>query len=241
MLLLVKRHWSMAENDCQPRKLIDKSINNCYFPRMQPTQPAANAKKDRMAIIFEAACAVIREKGFHQARIRDIAGAAKISYGLVYHYFKSKADLFDAIFEEWWSGLFAMMDLCDEPSEPVEQKLGSIVKYFLDQYEQRPDLVHIFITEISRSAANLTPPRLDRFKMFMNRTEAIIVQAQEEKALRSDVKARYLTYIFLGALESFVSTMVLENQPLKGPGQKNRIERGLMEVFLNGARSESRR
>lgn len=204
---------------------------------MDPTQPATNAKKDRMAIIFEAACVVIREKGFHQARIRDIASAAHISYGLVYHYFKSKSDLFDAILTEWWEGLFAMMDQSGGSSEPVEQKLGSIVKYFLNQYEQRPDLVHIFITEISRSSANLTPARLDRFKMFMSRTEAIITEAQVAKTLRSDVKARYLTYIFLGALECFISTMVLENQPLKGQGQKDRIERGIMEVFLNGARS----
>ena len=54
----------------------------------------------------------------------------------------------------------------------------------------------------------------------MDRTEKIIAQAQAKKALRADVKARYLTYFFLGALESFVSAMVLENQPLKGPGQK---------------------
>ena len=116
---------------------------------MQPNPRTENAKKDKVAVIFDAACAVIREKGFHQARITDISKAANISYGLVYHYFKSKSDLFDAIITEWWEGLFAMMDLCGNPSEPVEQKLGSIVRYFLDQYEQRPDLVHIFITEIS--------------------------------------------------------------------------------------------
>jgi AcrR family transcriptional regulator len=68
---------------------------------MHPTQSTANVKKDRVAVIFEAACAVIREKGFHQALIRDIAEAANISYGLVYHYFKSKSDLFDAIITEW--------------------------------------------------------------------------------------------------------------------------------------------
>ena len=207
---------------------------------MQPNPRTENAKKDKVAVIFDAACAVIREKGFHQARITDISTAANISYGLVYHYFKNKADLFDAIITEWWEGLFAMMDQCGNPSEPVEQKLGSIVKYFLDQYEHRPDLVHIFITEISRSSANLTPERLEWFKVFMDRTEKIIAQAQAKKALRADVKARYLTYFFLGALESFVSAMVLENQPLKGPGQKDRIERGLMEVFMNGARSESK-
>ena len=107
---------------------------------MQPNPRTENAKKDKVAVIFDAACAVIREKGFHQARITDISTAANISYGLVYHYFKNKADLFDAIITEWWEGLFAMMDQCGNPSEPVEQKLGSIVKYFLDQYEHRPDL-----------------------------------------------------------------------------------------------------
>ncbi len=75
----------------------------------------------------------------------------------------------------------------------------------------------------------------------MDRTEKIIAQAQAKKALRADVKARYLTYFFLGALESFVSAMVLENQPLKrSAARRSRIEKGLMEVFLNGARSESR-
>jgi AcrR family transcriptional regulator len=68
---------------------------------MQPNPRIENAKKDKVAVIFDAACAVIREKGFHQARITDISNAANISYGLVYHYFKSKSDLFDAIITEW--------------------------------------------------------------------------------------------------------------------------------------------
>jgi AcrR family transcriptional regulator len=193
-------------------------------------------KKDKEAIIFESACRIIRERGFHQARITDIAKDAGISYGLVYHYFKSKGDLFDAILREWWDGLFRMMERSDASQRTVEAELSAIVNYFLDQYEQRPDLVHIFITEISRSTANLTPDRVQWFKDFMSRTEAIMRRAQEENKLRSDIRARYLTYFFLGALESFVSAMVVENQPLKGRAQKQRIAAGLLEVFLNGAR-----
>ena len=185
---------------------------------MQPNPRTENAKKDKVAVIFDAACAVIREKGFspgtHHGHINGHEHLVRACLSLL----QNKADLFDAIITEWWEGLFAMMDQCGNPSESVEQKLGSIVKYFLDQYEHRPDLVHIFITEISRSSANLTPERLEWFKVFMDRTEKIIAQAQAKKALRADVKARYLTYFFLGALESFVSAMVLENQPLKGSG-----------------------
>lgn len=195
-----------------------------------------NDKKVKEAAIFDAACRVIREKGFYQARITDIAHAAGISYGLVYHYFKSKTDLFDAILKEWWGGLFAMMDRCDEEAASVEEKLAAIVNYFLDQYEKRPDMVHIFVTEISRSSTNLTTHRVEWLRNFMKRTEKIIALGQAQNILRSDVKAFYLTYIFLGAIDSFVSVMVVEKLPLKGRTQKQRIAAALLEVFLNGAR-----
>ena len=48
---------------------------------MQPNPRIENAKKDKVAVIFDAACAVIREKGFHQARITDISNAAYIWTG----------------------------------------------------------------------------------------------------------------------------------------------------------------
>jgi len=74
----------------------------------------------------------------------------------------------------------------------------------------------------------------------MTRTERIIAEGQSAAVLRSDVKAIYLTYIFLGALDSFVSVMVLEKLPIKGRVQKQRIAAALLEVFLNGARAASR-
>ncbi|MBI4965432.1 MAG: TetR/AcrR family transcriptional regulator [Desulfomonile tiedjei] len=197
---------------------------------------SVNDKKAKEAVIFDAACRVIREKGFHQARITDIAHAAGISYGLVYHYFKSKTDLFDAILKEWWGGLFSMMDRCDAEAASVVERLSAIVNYFLDQYEKRPDMVHIFVTEISRSSSNLTTPRVEWLRNFMKRTEKIIAVGQAQNILRSDVKAFYLTYIFLGAIDSFVSVMVVEKLPLKGRTQKQRIAAALLEVFLNGAR-----
>ncbi len=196
----------------------------------------SDSRKDKETVILDAACRVFREKGFHQARITDIAQTAGISYGLVYHYFKSKADLFDAILKEWWTGLFDLMEKWDSEAASVEEQLAALVTYFLDQYQKKPDLVHIFITEISRSAANLTPTRLHWFKAFLSRTEKIMVVGQSREILRKDIKSRYLTYIFLGAIESFVSAMVLENQPLRSRAQKQRIAIGLLQVFMNGAK-----
>ena len=69
---------------------------------MAPREENLEARLERQAAIFDAACRVIRDKGFHQARMADIAREAGISYGLVYHYFGSKAELFEALVEEWF-------------------------------------------------------------------------------------------------------------------------------------------
>jgi TetR/AcrR family fatty acid metabolism transcriptional regulator len=192
------------------------------------------SKKPKEEAIFEAAVKVIKQKGFHKARMSDIANEAGISYGLVYHYFNNKEDLLEAILHRWWEGLFSLMvEIEDE--YPVPIKLRRIILYFLDSYQRHPDLVNIFITEISRSTSNLTSNRLENFKKSMALTEKVIVEGQEKGILRRDFKARYLTYSFLGALETFVSAMVLVDQKIKGDRQKKRIADSIVEVFLNGA------
>ncbi len=195
-------------------------------------------KKDKEAAIFEGALKVIKQKGFHKARMSDIAKEAGISYGLVYHYFKNKEDLFDSIINQWWNGLFQLIGRISRETWPVWDKLKGLIFYFLDTYQKNPELVNIFITEISRSSTNLTTNRLERFKEFMALTEALIEEGQRQAMLRNDFRPRYLTYIFLGALETFVSAMVLEDQKIRGDGQKERIAGSILEVFLNGAKTQ---
>ncbi len=193
-------------------------------------------KKDKETAIFTAACRIIREKGFHQARMADIAREAGISYGLVYHYYKSKSDLFDALIAAWWQGLDDVTDRLLTQTLPIEEKLARIANYFFDQYQERPDLVHLFITEFSRSTANLTPDRLNRIKRLMGRTEEIIVQGQTNGVIRSDLRPHYLTFFFLGSIEALLSTMVLDDQPLKSKRHKRRLTEAVLTFFFDGAR-----
>jgi TetR/AcrR family fatty acid metabolism transcriptional regulator len=196
-------------------------------------------KKDKEYAILEAALKIMKQKGFHKARMSDIAREAGISYGLVYHYFTNKEDLFDAILNRWWQGLFQLLGDIIEGTYDVHTKLRHIITYLLDTYQRNPELVNIFITEISRSTTNLTAPRLERFKEFMLLTEQVITEGQEREILRRNFKARYLTYIFLGSLETFISAMVLVDQKIKGDAQKDRIAESILEVFLNGAKRQT--
>ena len=191
-------------------------------------------RTEKQAVIFDAALKVFRQKGFHKARVADIAMEAGISYGLVYHYYHNKEGLFNTILNQWWADLYQLLEETQKGGDDLQRQLRKIILYFLDTYQNKPDLIHIFINEISRSSSNLKT-RLEYFKKFMAITEGIMSGGQKTGILRQDIEAHYLTYIFLGAMETFISVMVYGEQKIKNDAQKERITHSLMEVFLNGA------
>lgn len=198
-------------------------------------ESAPSKRKEKEEAIFQAALKVIQDNGFHGARISDIAVEAGVSYGLVYHYFANKDALFDAILKRWWNGLFGMMEQINAKDALVSDKLKELILYFFDTYQRQPELVNIFITEISRSSANLTPQRLAPFKDFMTIMDDLIRNGQGQGHLKGDLNPRYLTYILLGSVEAFLSIMVLEKKSIKGNRQKERMAESILEVFLHGS------
>ncbi|MCG6537831.1 MAG: TetR/AcrR family transcriptional regulator [Syntrophales bacterium LBB04] len=67
-------------------------------------------KKNRERAIMDAAMKTFSRKGFADTRMADIAKAAGLSYGLIYHYFENKEKLFDAIVEGWWESIYDTLE-----------------------------------------------------------------------------------------------------------------------------------
>lgn len=196
------------------------------------------AKGDKQEMIIDAALEVFREKGYANARMADIARRAGVSYGLVYHYFGSKEVLFDLIVETWWSDLYAMMDREKKAKGDFSDKLIHIIRFFLETYVQRPNLMSIFVSEVCRSSVYHTEEGLSKFLKFFSLCEEIMLQGQKQGVLKKDIPTHHLSYIFYGAIETFISVMVLGKEPLT----KKRLERAvhaIMEVFMDGAKASS--
>lgn len=70
---------------------------------MTPRTDEQNAqiREQRRAELLDAALRVFSDKGFHGANVADVAKAAGVSQGTVYHYFESKEALFLAVFTQW--------------------------------------------------------------------------------------------------------------------------------------------
>jgi TetR/AcrR family fatty acid metabolism transcriptional regulator len=193
-------------------------------------------KNAKQVIIIDAALKVFRERGYANARMADIARRAGVSYGLVYHYFGSKEVLFEMIVESWWRALYAMMEKEITSGDDIRDKLVNIIEFFLNTYGQKPNLMSIFVSEVCRSSVYHTEEGLSRFLKFFNLCEQIMVQGQKSGFLIKDVPTHHLTYIFYGAIETFISVMVLGKEPLTKK-RHERATKSILQVFIDGARA----
>lgn len=86
-------------------------------------------REARRKQIIDAAYRCFAEKGFQKTTVRDICGAANLSVGAVYNYFRSKDDIIAASGEEDQRRIAEMISsaAAADPEDP----LGNLVRVFL--------------------------------------------------------------------------------------------------------------
>ena len=90
-------------------------------------------KPNKRALITDAAVIVFAERGFHQARISDIARRAGVADGTIYLYFKNKEDLLLSIFEE---KMDFMLDGLEKALDGVEDPLDRVRRFAIFHFKQ---------------------------------------------------------------------------------------------------------
>ena len=99
--------------------------------------------------IKEAATAVFVERGYDGARMQEIADRAGANKAMIYYYFNSKDELFEAIFTENFSTLFEMFGkLFDVPDFNPEEFLPRLVHLHLTFLRNHPHLPRMMAREI---------------------------------------------------------------------------------------------
>ena len=192
-------------------------------------------KMNREKVIIDAALKVFSTKGYASTRMADIAREANMSYGLVYHYFENKEKLFDAIMEDWWTGFYDELEMLKKSDMSTEEKLVEIIRYILKVYENKPNQISIFVTEVSRGFVYHADSKgKDKFNKLFSLCQDIMSEGQQNGFLRKDIQANYLTYLFLGSIDTFLSVLILGNEKITAARQK-RFTDGITNVFMHGA------
>ena len=190
-----------------------------------------SAVEDKRRQLLDAAVRVFARKGFHASRVGDIAEEAGVAHGLLYHYFKSKDEVLEAVFHENWSVLLARIANVEETDEPAADQLRHIATIVLRTWLHLPDVVRVVIREFGRSPE--LEERLGELTQPIDAIQRVIARGIERGEFRRDIDPRFAAAVVYGSIDELLTAWVLGRLPAEEEDVAA-AERTLLEVSLLG-------
>jgi AcrR family transcriptional regulator len=147
-----------------------------------PRSPKDNEliRQARRAEIFRAAGHVFAKKGFAATKIADIAAEASLSHGLLYHYFRSKEEVYEALFDQILDSrpdFEAEVRLVPRAIERLERR----ITFWLEKSVERPELT-VMVTQ-ALTSDNLPPRAREVFRLFSRQSfDSMVADIEEAQA-----------------------------------------------------------
>jgi AcrR family transcriptional regulator len=108
------------------------------------TETTAGTRRDELLAI---AARLFAERGFRNTTVRDIADAAGILSGSLYHHFDSKESMVDEILQTFQQELFAAYERILGSDMPARQKIEAAVRLSFEAIDRHHHEVAIFQNE----------------------------------------------------------------------------------------------
>ncbi len=172
-------------------------------------------------------------KGYHACRVGEIASEAGVAYGLVYHYFTSKAEILETIFRDTWTQMLTAIEAVEEEGVPAAEQLRKVAAIVLRTWKRDPDLVRVLVREVTRSQhIQREVAEIEQAYAVLQR---IVERGQKNGEFRTDVDARLGALIVYGALEELLTSWVM-GQLDDSDEDVDRAERAVVALVLDGLR-----
>lgn len=162
--------------------------------------------------IIDAATKIFAKKGFHQARISEIAREAQIADGTIYIYFENKDDILISLFEEQMNAVLDnMVEKISEQNNPIK-KLEKFALTHLQLIEQNKNLAEIIQVEIRQSSKFMKEYKNEKFTQYLDLVGKIIQEGQENGVFKKEVIPGVAKRAFFGALDEMSRFWVLSSR-----------------------------
>ena len=176
-------------------------------PAVERPSPGADPEKRRR--ILDAAIRTFGRRGFHEARIADIASDAKVAEGTVYLYFRNKEDLLGVVFDECMDDVLEKGRAVARSSAPAAERLTALVDLHLQFIGSDRDLASVFQIELRRSARLVE--RFSRSKLVehFRLLGDVLRDGVARGEFRRDLDPRLAVRILFGAADEILSEWLL--------------------------------
>lgn len=187
-------------------------------------------KHDR---IIDAAIAVFAEKGFHHARISDVAARAEVADGTIYLYFRNKDDLLITIFEEKMGmlidGLRRALDGVDCPLD----RIRTFARYHFTQVKEHEALAEVLQIELRLSNKFLKEYRPTQLWEYLHVFAEILQEGQARGLIRA-LDPFASMWAFFGALDEIAMQWVLANKERRQRFSLDASAEAVADIFVRG-------
>jgi TetR/AcrR family transcriptional regulator len=187
------------------------------------------------AALLEAAETIFLEKGFGNTSLSQIARQAGITKSLIHHYFGSKEGLWREVkTRRFMHYAQEQVNMIDEAQPTAELLKESIALYF-NFLHRNPQIVKILAWMFLEQDQNEC---LDIDRELIRLGVEKVRAAQDEGALRTDIDARFILFVFIGLCEHwfhnkdhFVSSFSLDD--ISGNLDEAYLE-AITKIFFEG-------
>lgn len=100
--------------------------------------------------IYEAARKVFVRKGMDGARMQEIADEAGMNKALLHYYFRSKENLFKAVFKDIFTTFFDKVRITLYSDATIREKLIVFIDNYIDMIQTNPYVPQFILNEINR-------------------------------------------------------------------------------------------
>ncbi|MDP3385922.1 MAG: TetR/AcrR family transcriptional regulator [Eubacteriales bacterium] len=164
---------------------------------------------DKRQVILDSAFQVFMKKGFHNAKMADVAENAGIGKGTIYEYFDSKKSLFEESFinnlELGYNDIRSIFesDIC------FKDKLTNYLKFKYNYLSVQSSLAENFLAH-----GELVSKRIkDSFMLYMakyyNHLNLLVEQGIREMVLKDEVDAEIMVSCIMGISNNYLGIKVL--------------------------------
>lgn len=165
-------------------------------------EPVGKAARTR-AKILRAAARTLRDNGYKATTLRQIVAEADMKAGSVYYHFKSKEAIVDEVLDaglrDLLSGVSAAIEEYHEPYDH-HARIATAIRTHLDFLFKASEFTSANIRSYGMLPDHLKERHRKIRHLYGRLWDRILREAQEDDAIRSDIKIVPLRQVMLGAL-----------------------------------------
>ncbi len=173
----------------------------------------AGADPEKRQRILEAAVRIFGRRGYHDAKIAEIASEARVAEGTVYLYFRNKEHLFATVFDEKMDQLLERGRKIAASDEAASERLTRLVDLHLTFLASDRDLASLFQIELRRSARMLQRVIRSKLVDYFRLLGGVLKDGIESGEFRGELSPRLAVRVLFGAADEIVSEWLFSGEP----------------------------